>query len=171
MENNWKDVYIWFLTSPPEMASESLIRTKTALQFRTRKDGKTSGQRTAEAMGISRERVRQILAWAQAKYLEAHPPPGAPVKVSKGERLHRFMLAYQQKHGKPPTMKIIVKEAEIWKSITSVQEWMRVLAKEGVVEKRKAQWWALEECELCGDLTDLLQHLEMCQSCYSLECQ
>lgn len=143
MENNWKDVYIWFLTSPPEMASKSLERTKTALKFRTEKSGETSGQRAADALGVSRERVRQILAWAQAKYLEAHPPPGTPVKVSKSERLHRFMLTYQQEHGKPPTMQVIVKEAGLWKSNTSVQEWMRVLAKEGIVEKRKAQWWAL----------------------------
>lgn len=143
MENNWKDVYIWFLTSPPEMASKSLERTKTALKFRTEKSGETSGQRAADALGVSRERVRQILAQAQAKYLEAHPPPGTPVKASKSERLHRFMLAYQQEHGKPPTMQAIVKEAGLWKSNTSVQEWMRVLAKEGIVEKRKAQWWAL----------------------------
>jgi len=67
---NWKDIYEWSRVHPAygRETRQTREQIQVALWFRSQPGGHKSGQYTANILGISRERVRQLLARAKKLY-------------------------------------------------------------------------------------------------------
>lgn len=72
---NWKDIYEWSRVHPAygRETRQTREQMQVSLWFRSQPGGHKSGQYTANILGVSRERVRQLLARAKELYESPQP--------------------------------------------------------------------------------------------------
>jgi hypothetical protein len=80
------------------------------------------------------------------------------MRPPNSEIAHAFMLWFQERNGRPPSLTELAEALPFWKSRASAQGGRRALRARGLIEARqpegggRLQLWAVELCSCCEEI-------------------